>query len=66
MIDSTILGEITNQFEGQQVNYFLCCQNHIFVLIGSSTLGNDVFPLKMIYIQCFEIELLIKNDICQR
>lgn len=24
MIDNTKLGEITNQFEGQQVNYFLC------------------------------------------
>lgn len=42
MIDSSKLEEITNQFEGQQVNYVQ--------VFSVSTSGNDVFSLKMIYI----------------
>lgn len=40
----TKLEQITNQFEGQQVN---CIQ---FFLIGSSVSGNDIFALKRINI----------------
>lgn len=45
MTDSTKLGEITNQFEGQQVNYVLCWQNDNFFFRLAIKLSVMIFLL---------------------